>query len=86
MKILLHAVICCALLAVTSSSWAQEPDAEGCKDSAVITRMAGSHIASCDNKEYDQLTVSLPDDAAGNATQKPSKANGTRGTTRLATA
>jgi OmpA-OmpF porin, OOP family len=43
---------------------AQE-DAEGCKDSPLVTRMAGSYISNCDNKEYEQfdITVSGKEDA-----------------------
>ncbi len=43
---------------------AQE-DAEGCKDSPLVTRMAGSVLSNCDNKEYEQfdITVSAKDDA-----------------------
>jgi OmpA-OmpF porin, OOP family len=37
-------------------------DAEGCKDSPLITRMQGSIIASCDNKEYEQLSVQVSAD------------------------
>jgi outer membrane protein OmpA-like peptidoglycan-associated protein len=48
-----------AALALVCSAVAQETDAEGCKDSTLITRMPGSTIHSCDNKEYDQLTVTV---------------------------
>ena len=43
---------------------AQE-DAEGCKDSQLVTRMPGSILANCDNKEYEQfdITVTAKDDA-----------------------
>ena len=43
---------------------AQE-DAEGCKDSPLVTRMPGSILANCDNKEYEQfdITVTAKDDA-----------------------
>lgn len=44
---------------------AQE-DAERCKDSPIISRMPGSKISSCDNTEFDQFTVPLGHDAAGN--------------------
>lgn len=72
MKVLLPVVLYCAFLAAVPSSQAQapEPDAEGCKDSAVITRMVGSHISSCDNKEYDQATLPMGTDAAGNSKDK----------------
>jgi OmpA-OmpF porin, OOP family len=32
-------------------------DAEGCKDSPLVTRMQGSILSVCDNKEYDQLDI-----------------------------
>ena len=60
----------CALLATIPASWAQEPDAEGCKDSAVITRMAGSKINSCETKEFDQVKFPLGQDAQGNDKEK----------------
>jgi OmpA-OmpF porin, OOP family len=42
-----------------------QDDADGCKDSTLVTRMPGSSIHSCDNKEYDQfdITVDSKDDA-----------------------
>jgi OOP family OmpA-OmpF porin len=45
-------------------------DAEGCKDSAVITRMPGSTIHSCENKEFEQVKVPVAKDADGNVTEK----------------
>jgi OmpA-OmpF porin, OOP family len=61
--------LCFALLMIAPALIAQE-DAEGCKDSPMISRMQGSKIASCDNKEFDQVTFDLPPDADGNAKQK----------------
>src|SRR5947208_17087942 len=46
---------------------AQDADADGCKDSAIITRMPGSTIHSCENQEFDQ--AKLPIDKDGN--EKP---------------
>lgn len=40
---------------------AQSADAEGCKDSPLITRFPGSTISSCDNKEYEQAEMSVKD-------------------------
>ena len=45
-------------------------DAEGCKDSAIITRMPGSTIHSCENKEFEQVKVPVAKDADGNVTEK----------------
>src|SRR5438105_373448 len=59
MKTFLGVMLCCVFVA--AASLAQESDAEGCKDSPMITRMAGSKINSCDNKEYDQATFPMGD-------------------------
>jgi OmpA-OmpF porin, OOP family len=45
-------------------------DAEGCKDSPIITRMPGSTIHSCDNKEFEQVKVPVAKNADGNVTEK----------------
>jgi outer membrane protein OmpA-like peptidoglycan-associated protein len=49
-------VVCLAFIPLPLSSLAQE-DAEGCKDSPLITRMPGSSIHSCDKKEFDQFDI-----------------------------
>ena len=59
MKTFLGVMLCCVFVA--AASLAQEPDAEGCKDSPMNTRMARSKINSCDNKEYDQATFPMGD-------------------------
>ena len=41
---------------------AQEVDAEGCKDSPLISRFPGSMIHSCENKEYEQADMPIADD------------------------
>ncbi len=45
-------------------------DAEGCKDSPLITRFPGSIINSCDNKEFEQFDFPLGNDKDGNAISK----------------
>lgn len=45
-------------------------DAEGCKDSPIITRMPGSTIHSCENKEYEQVKMPAGKDADGNLVEK----------------
>jgi OOP family OmpA-OmpF porin len=42
-------------------------DAEGCKDSSLVTRFPGSHINSCENKEYEQTEMPVKTDANGGA-------------------
>lgn len=62
--------LCCALLTIAPALLAQDPDAEGCKDSPMISRMAGSRIDSCDNKEFDQATFGMPANSAGEPQEK----------------
>src|SRR5438270_2222106 len=45
-------------------------DAEGCKDSPIVTRMPGSTIHSCENKEFEQVKVPVAKDVDGNVTEK----------------
>jgi OmpA-OmpF porin, OOP family len=45
-------------------------DAEGCKDSPIITRMPGGTIHTCENKEFEQVKVPVAKDADGNVTEK----------------
>ena len=61
-----------ALLFAGAAAAQDEPktDAEGCKDSALITRMPGSTINSCDNKEYEQATMPAGKDKDGNVIEK----------------
>ncbi len=47
----------CLVIAIPSSPAFGDDDAEGCKDSALITRMPGSTIHSCDKKEFDQRDI-----------------------------
>jgi OOP family OmpA-OmpF porin len=54
-------VLSFALALVARDLPAQTADAEGCKDSPLITRFPGSTISSCDNKEYEQAEVSVKD-------------------------
>lgn len=58
MKKALPAVVCLFLVACAYPLWSQD-DAEGCKDSPLVSRMPGSSIHSCDNKEYDQVDITV---------------------------
>jgi outer membrane protein OmpA-like peptidoglycan-associated protein len=62
MKNLLRTGLCFALFYVVMPLCAQEPDAEGCKDSAMIMRMPGSQLNSCDSKEFDQASLPMEGD------------------------
>jgi OmpA-OmpF porin, OOP family len=60
MKLAKISVLCAVLLVFSANLRAQ--DAEGCKDSPIITRMPGSTIADCVNNEFEQLELPLGDD------------------------
>ena len=70
MRPLLYLSLCCAMALSAAAVNAQEQDAEGCKDSPLITRMPGSTIHSCDNKEFEQAKLPLGKDADGNDKEK----------------
>jgi OmpA-OmpF porin, OOP family len=62
-KFLLAALTATLLIAVpVRAQDDQRKDAEGCKDSPLITRFPGSIINSCDNKEYEQADFPMPND------------------------
>src|SRR5437870_9417603 len=69
MNKLFRLALCFALALFVTPLFAQE-DAEGCKDSPLITRMPGSKINSCENKEFDQFKFPLANDAEGNHREK----------------
>ena len=56
MKAWIKVVLICALAmgVTTARAQEQEQDAEGCKDSPLVSRFPGGAIHSCDNKEYEQ--------------------------------
>lgn len=64
MRLTTRFLLLTALLLLTFNLVAQDTDADGCKDSAIITRMPGSIIHNCDNKEFDQ--AKMPIDKDGN--------------------
>jgi outer membrane protein OmpA-like peptidoglycan-associated protein len=51
-----------AVAALATPAWAQEPgdpDAEGCKDSKLLTRMAGCTIVECSTKEFEATELQI---------------------------
>ena len=74
MKLLARLLFCCAVLLFVSDLRAQDEekpqDAEGCKDSPLITRFPGSTIHSCETKEYEQADFPLGTDKDGAALNK----------------
>lgn len=62
-----------ALMVLAATMQAQDDvpkDAEGCKDSPLVTRFPGSIVRSCENKEFDQYDFPLGNDKEGNALTK----------------
>jgi OOP family OmpA-OmpF porin len=56
--VLIALVLITALCGVSPrSARAGEPDAEGCKDHPLVTRMPGFYVNWCKSKEFDALTV-----------------------------
>ena len=74
MKILLSVFWFGAILFFAGNLWAQEEekprDAEGCKDSPLVTRFPGSTIHSCERKEYEEADLPMGSDKDGNALTK----------------
>jgi len=56
--------------ALPAASQDQPQDAEGCKDSPLIQRMPGSHINSCEHKEFDSTKMPVGKNADGDVTEK----------------
>lgn len=61
LRLLLSTVICVCLATLRAQDDDKPKDAEGCKDSPLITRFPGSVIHSCDNKEYEQADFPMAD-------------------------
>jgi len=65
------ALVLGVLLPLTlASAFAQNQDAEGCKDSPLVQRMPGSTIASCEHKEFDSVEMPVGKNADGDAVTK----------------
>ncbi len=45
------------LIVATVPLLAQQEDAEGCKDSTMLSRMKGCAIESCDKKDFDRADI-----------------------------
>jgi hypothetical protein len=74
MKFVLRIFLCSVLVLFAFNVRARDPekqqDAEGCKDSSLVTRFPGSTIHSCENKEYEQADFPLGTDKDGAALTK----------------
>jgi len=56
-------VLLAALLVLGSLAWAQEPDAEDCKDHPMFSRMKGFYISACES-DFDAVEFYLPEGQA----------------------
>jgi len=74
MKACLQLLLCACLLFLAKDLRAQDndkpKDAEGCKDSPLVTRFPGGIINSCENKEFEQADFPLGNDKNGSALTK----------------
>lgn len=74
MKLISRLLLCGMMLFCVAAVHAQDgdkpQDAEGCKDSPLITRFPGGIIHSCENKEYEQADFPMGNDKDGNAVTK----------------
>jgi OmpA-OmpF porin, OOP family len=73
MKLSWRILLLCAAMLLGLNLLAQDEgptDAEGCKDSTLITRMPGSTIHSCENKEFEQAKLPVSKDKDGNVVEK----------------
>ena len=64
------AMMAVLIAALPSAAQDAPQDAEGCKDSPLIQRMPGSHINSCDHKEFDSIKMPVGKNADGEITEK----------------
>jgi OmpA-OmpF porin, OOP family len=64
--------VCAALLVTAAAQEPGDPDAEGCKDLPILSRMPGCTITECGAKEYDaaELQSGPLDDATGELPKK----------------
>lgn len=83
MKLLVRLMVCSAVLFFATTLRAQDPDAEGCKDSPLVTRFPGSHIDSCDNKEFDEAELPVSRNKNGEEVTKTFEGKFARGPTIL---
>jgi OOP family OmpA-OmpF porin len=67
-QIIIGSLLALVVCAVTLQ--AQDQDAEGCKDSPLITRFPGSTIHSCENKEYEQAEMPVGTNKDGDVINK----------------
>ena len=61
LRLLLGTVICLSVTILRAQGDDQPKDAEGCKNSPLVTRFPGSIINSCENKEYEQADFPMAD-------------------------
>jgi hypothetical protein len=61
LRLLLGAVICLSVTTLRAQGDDKPKDAEGCRDSHLVTRFPGSIVNSCENKEYERADFPMAD-------------------------
>jgi hypothetical protein len=61
LRLIVGMVMCVSVTTLHAQDDDKPKDAEGCKDSPLITRFPGSIIHSCDNKEFEQADFPMAD-------------------------
>jgi outer membrane protein OmpA-like peptidoglycan-associated protein len=66
-----HFALLLVALFVAGAAYAQQEDAEGCRDATVLKRMPGSWISDCEYKEFDSAELQVgPMDSEGEVPRK----------------
>ena len=68
-RVCMRLLLACVVALVASPALAQD-DAEGCKDSPLITRMPGSSIHGCEAKEFEQVELAVGKSKDGSPVMK----------------
>lgn len=63
-------LLCLCVVARFASAQDAPQDAEGCKDTPLIDRFPGSHIDTCEHKEFESYSMPVGKDKDNNAIEK----------------
>jgi OOP family OmpA-OmpF porin len=66
----MKSILLFALFATVCMAQDAPQDAEGCTDSPLVARFPGSHINSCEHKEFQAADIPVSRDKDGNAVTK----------------
>jgi hypothetical protein len=63
-------IVLASLRLLAVPAYAQEGDAEGCKDPSLVKRLPGAVVSGCESKDFDEQEFALGYDADGHAKTK----------------